>query len=105
MMWAALYQQRPAPEEGDYFKVDWLKECDELPPKETMRFYGASDYAVTADGGDYTVHCVVGLDPENKMHLVDLWRKQSAPDEWIDAFCDLGTEMETLRLGGRAGTN
>ena len=52
MMWAALYQQRPAPEEGDYFKVDWLKSCDELPPKDTMRFYGASDYAVTADGGD-----------------------------------------------------
>ena len=24
MMWAALYQQRPAPEEGDYFKADWL---------------------------------------------------------------------------------
>jgi hypothetical protein len=23
MMWAALYQQRPAPEEGDYFKADW----------------------------------------------------------------------------------
>ena len=25
MMWAALYQQRPAPEEGDYFKAAWLK--------------------------------------------------------------------------------
>ena len=25
MMWAALYQQCPAPEEGDYFKADWLK--------------------------------------------------------------------------------
>ena len=96
MMWAALYQQRPAPEEGDYFKVEWLKSCDELPPKETMRFYGASDYAVTADGGDYTVHCVVGLDPENKMHLVDLWRKQSAPDEWIDAFCDLVQRWKPL---------
>ena len=28
MMWAALYQQRPAPEEGDYFKAEWLKPCD-----------------------------------------------------------------------------
>ena len=25
MMWSALYQQRPAPEEGDYFKADWLR--------------------------------------------------------------------------------
>ena len=28
MMWAALYQQRPAPEDGDYFKADWLKPYD-----------------------------------------------------------------------------
>ena len=37
MMWAALYQQRPAPEEGDYFKAEWLKPCEALPPKETLR--------------------------------------------------------------------
>jgi hypothetical protein len=86
---SALYQQQPAPEEGDYFKAEWLKPCDKLPPKAQMRFYGASDYAVTADGGDYTVHVVVGLDPENKMYLVDLWRKQSTPDIWVEAFCDL----------------
>src|SRR5215510_12006542 len=58
MMWSALYQQRPAPEEGDYFKAAWLKPCDKLPARETMRIYGASDYAVTAAGGDYTVHLV-----------------------------------------------
>ncbi len=54
-----------------------------------MRLYGASDYAVTADGGDYTVHLVVGLDPDRRMYLVDLWRKQTASDAWIEAFCDL----------------
>jgi hypothetical protein len=63
-MWAALYQQRPAPEEGDYFKAAWLKPCEASPDRKTMRVYGGSDYAVTADGGDYTVHLVVGLDPE-----------------------------------------
>jgi predicted phage terminase large subunit-like protein len=91
MMWAALYQQRPAPEEGDYFKADWLKPYETLPPRETLRVYGGSDYAVTADGGDYTVHIVVGLDPEGRMYLMDLWRKQTASDEWIEAFCDLVT--------------
>jgi predicted phage terminase large subunit-like protein len=91
MMWSALYQQRPAPEEGDYFKAAWLKPCDKLPARETMRIYGGSDYAVTADGGDYTVHIVVGIDPEGRMYLLDLWRKQTASDEWIEAFCDLVT--------------
>jgi predicted phage terminase large subunit-like protein len=89
MMWSALYQQRPAPEEGDYFKATWLRPCDKLPSSQTMRVYGGSDYAVTADGGDYTVHLVVGLDPEGRMYLLDRWRKQSSSDEWIEAFCDL----------------
>ena len=89
MMWAALYQQRPAPEDGDYFKAEWLKPYDKLPLRETLRVYGASDYAVTADGGDFTVHLVVGLDPEGRMYLLDLWRKQTASDEWIEAFCNL----------------
>ena len=58
-------------------------------PEETLRIYGASDYAVTAGGGDYTVHIVVGLDPEGRMYLLDLWRKQTASDQWIEAFCNL----------------
>ena len=96
MMWAALYQQRPAPEEGDYFKVAWLKPYDTLPLRETLRVYGASDYAVTADGGDFTVHVVVGLDPQSRIYLLDLWRKQTASDEWIEAFCNLVTEWKPV---------
>lgn len=87
--WSALYQQRPAPEEGDYFKAEWLKPVDRLPARETMRIYGGSDYAVTADGGDYTVHVVVGLDPQGWMYLLDIWRKQASADVWIEAFCDM----------------
>jgi predicted phage terminase large subunit-like protein len=88
MMWAALYQQRPAPEEGDFFKAEWFKEVD-IMPKGNLRIYGASDYAVTADGGDYTVHMVVGLDPHGRMYLCDVWRAQASSDVWVEAFCDL----------------
>jgi predicted phage terminase large subunit-like protein len=87
--WSALYQQRPAPEDGDFFKREWLRPYEKAPPIETLRVYGGSDYAVTADGGDYTVHVVVGLDPEGRMYLLDLWRAQSSSDVWIEAFCDL----------------
>ena len=75
---SALYQQRPAPETGDYFKAEWLRSCNQLPPRETLRVYGASDYAVTASGGDYTVHVVLGVDPEDTIYVLDIWRKQSA---------------------------
>lgn len=87
--WSALYQQKPSPETGDYFKREWLHEYDVPPPREQMLIYGGSDYAVTADGGDYTVHVVVGLDPEGRMYLLDLWRGQSSSDVWVEAFCDL----------------
>jgi predicted phage terminase large subunit-like protein len=94
MMWSALYQQRPAPEEGDYFKAAWLRSYTTLPARETLAIYGASDYAVTADGGDYTVHVVVGVDPDGHMYLLDMWRKQTASDEWVEAFCSLVKEWK-----------
>jgi hypothetical protein len=87
--WSSLYQQNPTPDDGIYFKAEWLRPYTQAPARETMRIYGGSDYAVTADGGDYTVHVVVGLDPEGRMYVLDLWRKQASSDEWVEAFCDL----------------
>jgi len=87
--WSALYQQRPTPETGDYFKADWLIPVDHIPPRDQLAIYGGSDYAVTADGGDYTVHAVVGVDSEGKLYLLDLWRAQAASNVWVDSFCAL----------------
>jgi predicted phage terminase large subunit-like protein len=87
--WSALYQQKPSPDTGDYFKREWLIPVDTLPPREEMNIYGGSDYAVTSDGGDFTVHGVLGLDTEGNPYLLDLWRAQASSDKWVDAFCDL----------------
>lgn len=87
--WTSLYQQRPSPETGDYFKREWVRTVETLPPRNTLSIYGGSDYAVTADGGDYTVHVVIGICPEGRMYLLDLWRQQASSDVWVDAFCDL----------------
>ena len=101
--WSALYQQRPAPEDGDYFKSEWLKSYDKAPDRTTMRVYGGSDYAVTADGGDYTVHAVVGVDPDGKMYLLDLWRQQAASDVWIEAFCNLVLKWKPMEWAEETG--
>jgi predicted phage terminase large subunit-like protein len=94
--WSALYLQSPSPEDGDYFKAEWLKPYETVPAKETLRVYGGSDYAVTADGGDYTVHVVVGMDPTGRLYLLDLWRKQCASDDWVESFCDLVKEWKPI---------
>lgn len=96
MMWSALYQQRPAPEEGGYFKADWLRTYETLPSRAEMRVYGASDYAVTSAGGDFTVHIVVGVDPDGRMYVLDLWRQQASSDVWVEAFCDLVIQWKPL---------
>lgn len=101
--WSALYQQRPVPEDGDYFKAEWLKPYDKPPARDTLRIYGGSDYAVTADGGDFTCHAVVGLDPEGRMYLLDLWRKQAASDEWVEAFCDLVVQWKPMAWAEEQG--
>lgn len=101
--WSALYQQRPAPESGDYFKREWIHTADTLPPRETMLVYGGSDYAVTANGGDYTVHVVVGIDSDGRMWLLDLWRGQASSDVWVDAFCDLVTKWKPIGWAEETG--
>jgi hypothetical protein len=94
--WSALYQQRPAPEEGNYFKADWLRPYETMPARETLKIYGASDYAVTANGGDYTVHIVVGVDPEWRIYVLDLWRAQTSAEKWIETFCDLVRQWKPI---------
>jgi predicted phage terminase large subunit-like protein len=87
--WSALFQQRPAPVEGDFFKAEWLKPYEVMPPLSELMCYGASDYAMTAGGGDYTVHMVVGVDPEDRIYLLDIWRRQAAVEQWVEALADL----------------
>jgi predicted phage terminase large subunit-like protein len=101
--WSALYMQNPTPDEGSYFKSDWFKPYDKAPARDTLRVYGGSDYATTSDGGDWTVHAVVGMDPEGRMYLLDLWRKQAASDEWVEAFCDLVIEHKPIAWAEETG--
>jgi len=101
--WSALYQQRPSPETGDYFKRDWIFEVDSLPPRETLRVYGGSDYAVTSDGGDYTVHVVIGIDPQGNPWLLDMWRHQTSSDKWVEAFCDLVLKWKPIGWAEETG--
>lgn len=87
--WSALYQQRPSPDSGNYFKREWVHLTDQMPHRRELSVYGGSDYAVTAKGGDFTVHGVIGIDPDDRVYLLDLWRSQASSDTWVESFCDL----------------
>jgi len=48
---AGLYQQNPRPDEGDYFKSEWLigYSPEELPPLSECQLYGAGDFACSEE--------------------------------------------------------
>jgi predicted phage terminase large subunit-like protein len=101
--WSSLYQQRPAPESGEFFLADWLLPYEKAPARETLRIYGASDYAVTKNDGDYTVHIVVGVDSASRIWVLDLWRKQTTSDEWVEVFCDMVKQWRPLGWAEESG--
>jgi predicted phage terminase large subunit-like protein len=106
--WSALFQQRPSPEKGLQFQRDMFRwyepDRKDLPPPGTvgygtmdkpcgapkvLRLYGASDYATTDDGGDFTEHAVAGLDHLANLCFVDWWSGQRETDVSIAAFVNL----------------
>jgi predicted phage terminase large subunit-like protein len=99
--WSSLYQQKPSPDDGDYFKADWFGEYEELP--KNLRYYGASDYAVTDGKGDYTEHGVGGIDGSGNLYIVDWWRGQTTSDVWIDKKCDFILKYSPHCWFGEAG--
>ena len=94
--WQSLYQGNPLPEMGNFFKRDTIRTYSEVPRLDLMRIYGASDYAVTHDDGDYTVHLVVGVDANDNLFVLDMWREQASSEVWVETLLDLADRWKPL---------
>jgi predicted phage terminase large subunit-like protein len=99
--WNALYQQEPVPDEGDYFLRGNFGEYDAEP--NAMHIYGASDFAVTEGGGDFTEHGIFGVDLNGNPYVLDWWRGQTKSDVWIERMCDLILSHKPLVWFGEGG--
>jgi predicted phage terminase large subunit-like protein len=103
--WASLYQQNPVADDGVYFNPDWFIDFDlgnflqthvYTRHEGSVRIYGMSDYAVSGDGGDFTVHLIVAVDSMDNLYVLDMWRGQTTSDVWIESAIDL---MEKWKVG------
>lgn len=99
--WAALYQQRPAPDGGGYFKVESIQPYGVAP--KGLVIVAASDYAVTEGGGDWTEHGIIGIDHESRWYLLDWWRGQTSSDAWIETQIDLMEKWRPAIWFGESG--
>lgn len=100
--WSALYQQNPMPEEGTYFKSDWLPFVDKAPAN--VHKYTTGDFAVTEGGGDWTDIATHGYAPDGTLYLaVEGYCGQTEPDKWIDALVDQFGRHKPYAFFGESG--
>jgi hypothetical protein len=86
-VWSSMYLQDPSPEEGEYFKREWMHRYNIAPAQ--LNYYVTGDFAVTDDGGDFTDLGVWGMDNKGDSYLVDAWWGQKTSDVWVDKVLDL----------------
>jgi predicted phage terminase large subunit-like protein len=101
--WSSLYQQNPVVAGGNFFKDSWLKTFRVLPDDKTLKHYITVDFAVTEGRGDYTAVCVFAVDPLEDIYLVDVYRKQSAPDESVDRLLDFVRDYKPMVVVTESG--
>ena len=87
-VWEALYQGRPRPAQGLYFKEQWFQKAP-MPARHDMRCYGLSDLARSQSKGDYTVHTMLGIDHIGRPWVLDRWRDKTTPEKWIGPLVDM----------------
>jgi hypothetical protein len=110
---AGLYQQRPAPEEGNYFKREWLvpytrSEYDTLERKiknGEATTYGAGDWAVSEEK-DANRSCFgcAALDEDKTLFLLpDIFWKVAGPKEVVQSAIDLFRRREPRQFWSEKG--
>lgn len=78
--WAALYQQRPVPLDGDLFKPDQIAIIDALPADANIKWVRGWDLASTTDG-DWTAGVKLGKLDDGRFVIAHALRLRSGPDE------------------------
>lgn len=81
VVWAGLYQQRPAPLEGNLFKRSDWRRLDGGLPHASYLFVRRWDLAST-DTGDWTAGCLMAMNTETRMvYIVDMRRARLGPSD------------------------
>jgi predicted phage terminase large subunit-like protein len=90
---SALYQGRPSPEQGNFFRSEWLGvyRPNQLP--QNLRIYAASDHAVSlVQGRDKTALVLVGVDEQD-----DIWVLPQSILRQLDSNMAVDTMLGLIR--------
>lgn len=89
--WAALFQQNPVADDGDYFNRGMVQYYDEDSiDLDRLRYYCAWDLAIGKnDRNDYSVGMVIGVDEYDRLYVVDVVRGRFDGFELVEQILDL----------------
>ena len=97
----ALYQGSPSPASGHFFEADRIRlyhNRDTMPAKENLRFYAASDHAVsTSQERDKTCLGVVGIDNHDNVWVMPelIWGRYPT-DQVVERMIDLMAQFKPI---------
>lgn len=96
--WNALYQQKPVPDDGEYFTRDQIAEYDPADGREDGTAYIACDFAITEkQSADWTVIAVGIHMPNDTVHVDDIIRFRSGDAfKIIDTLLNMFTKYQRL---------
>jgi predicted phage terminase large subunit-like protein len=87
--WSALYQCRPVPEEGDFFKAKDLQTYTKLPSCP-LYWYISCDPAISEkDGRAYTVAVLCAVDPDKNVYVHDMFRERTGSKDIVEGIFNL----------------
>lgn len=101
----AQYMQDPTPEEGTFFKAEMFLgkrfRLGEEPTKLVK--YGAGDYAVTEDAGDWTEQAIGGFDTLENLYFLDWHSARTTLDRSIDQMMQMVLDHDVMLWAAEKG--
>lgn len=97
--WNSLYQQQPTTEQGTYFQRDWFRYYTDAPNE--LNIYLTGDFAVSEEStADFTELAVWGVDPHEKVYVLDWWYGQKDSLEWSDRLLEMMAKWRPVVFAG-----
>lgn len=90
------YMQDPSPDEGTFFEVSKIKRFRLGEEPTRLVKYGAGDFAVTADDGDWTEHGIAGFDYKDDLWFLDWFEGQVRLDVGVREMFRLMAENDPV---------
>lgn len=92
--WSAMYQQVPLDASGSWVDDTHIQYEDAAP--KNLKLVLAIDLALSVNKGDYTALMIVGMDSRRDLHIVDVYRARSDPEQTIEKLFELHETYEPV---------